>query len=79
VGNTADDLFGPDPHDTSNISVAGPGTVTGTAAMASGLTGLRGMHPSYSPTPYVIGLALVLVLLLHPKAGFGGNFKAGLG
>jgi len=77
--NTADELFGPDPHALVSVAVAGPGTVGGTPASVSGLTGLRGMHPSYSPTPWVIGLALVLALLLHPKAGFNAGIKAGLG
>lgn len=80
MGDTFDELFGPDPTAVRH-TMAGPGTSLHTvpAAVDSNLTGLSSLHPGKSPTPWVIGMALVLVLLLHPKAGFGGNVNARVG
>lgn len=78
--DTADQIYGGASQATSSESmIAGPGTVGGTVAYAQPLTGLRGLHPATSPTPWVIGMALVLALLLHPKAGFNAGGKVSLG
>jgi hypothetical protein len=41
------------------------------------LKGTRGMDPRHSPTPYVVGMFIILALLLHPKAGFSAGAKVG--
>ncbi len=75
-GFTADTIYGADPQ--APPAIAGPGSVhAGAPAYAESLRGVRGMHPAYSPTPYVVGLAILLVLLLHPRAGFNAGAKVG--
>lgn len=78
--DTADSIYGGAAQvGMPTATIAGPGTVAGTPAYAQPLTGMRGLHPSTSPTPWVIGMAIVLALLLHPKAGFNVGGKASLG
>jgi hypothetical protein len=77
--DTADQIYGPDPNAASTTGLAGPGTVPAAvpAVVDPNMRGLMSMHPQYSPTPWVIGLALLLVLLLHPRAGFNVRASAG--
>lgn len=78
--DTADAIYGmPDPGSPAS-SLPGPGTVGGTPAHAGGgVHGLAAWHPAHSPTPWVVGLFLVLVLLMHPRAGFNAGGRVGLG
>lgn len=79
-GDTADAVYGmPDPG-SPLTSLPGPGSVGGTPAIAGGgVKGLRAWHPAHSPTPWVVGMFIVLALLLHPRAGFSAGGKIGVG
>lgn len=76
--STFDDIYGPDPN-AATSHMAGPGTVKTTvpAAVDTNLRGLSSLHPGKSPTPWVVGMAILLALLLHPKAGFNAGAKIG--
>lgn len=76
MGDTFDEVFGPDPN-AYNPTQTGPVPTTMPAVLDTNLRGLAALHPGVSPTPWVIGLALVLVLLLHPRAGFNAGAKVG--
>lgn len=75
-----DEIYGPDPNATA-ASLAGPGTVQQTvpAVLDPNMRGLQSLHPGKSPTPWVIGLALLLVLLMHPNAGFNAGVHGKVG
>jgi len=77
--STFDEVYGPDPNAPKQTQMmAGPGTVAATvpAVLDTNLKGLSSLHPGKSPTPWVIGMAVVLLLLLHEKAGFNVGGKA---
>jgi hypothetical protein len=77
--DTADQIFGPDPNAIAATAMSGPGSVRThvPAAIDPNLRGLSCLKPHLSPTPWIIGLAVVLVLLMHPKAGFNAGLKVG--
>lgn len=76
MGDTFDEVFGPDPN-AHNVTAPGLVHVAVPAAIDPNMRGLASLHPGVSPTPWVIGLVLVLALLMHPK--LSGNLGAKVG
>lgn len=79
--DTADEIYGPDPNAPVQGAFAAPASVPTQvpASVDPNMRGFSSLHPMRSPTPWVIALVIVLALTLHPKAGFSGGAKIGIG